>query len=151
MPLDISKATADAQGQISLNIEMEISLERGANNLHVEATNAGGLSRSKPLVVSFTYLPLRLLIDSLEPKNGAGPVLKPELSHNHWDFKDSVRSAVVRHTGRIEFPDASAAERAGKTFVRAVVNGFQQDHPRWLQSRPQTSPGMKGSLPRIWY
>ena len=126
LPLDVSKAQVGDQGQVALIAEMDVRLTRGANNLQVDAINAGGLSRSKPLVISYTCQPLRLVVDSLEPVDGNGARLQAELVNNRWVFKDANVSGLGRLKGRIEFPDGNAADRNDKIEVRAFVNGFQQ-------------------------
>jgi len=128
-PLDLKPVLPNGQGPDSLNAELDVPLFDEANNVWVETTNAGGINTTKPLVVSYIRPPFRLIVDSLELKNGAGQTLRPETGAGPLVFKESAESGLVRLKGHIDCLDAKTAERKEPISIRAFVNGFQQEKP----------------------
>src|SRR5262249_11988106 len=74
----VAQVKPDEQGYYEF--EGTIPLAQGENRLRVTAVNAGG-EQNAAVMVNYVHLPVRLVIDGIEPAPGA-PLLLPEWRHD---------------------------------------------------------------------
>jgi WD40 repeat protein len=111
--------------EVSVDLEETLSLKPGANTLKVLATNDGGEQTTSPVVVTYTYKPLRVVIDSLElPGKKEVKPLSGE-SVGGWLSFGEVPAGEVWVRGRV-LGDKADDQLARLKEVRVYVNGAQE-------------------------
>jgi WD40 repeat protein len=123
--IEVAQLTASADGQFEITSERELRLTSGINHVTIAATNAGG-EQSATQLLNYLNRPVRLVIDSLLPRQAGSEPVKPREQTGGKLLFPEVLAGRLRLQGRVLW-DEDNDERLQKTrIIRVFVNGFQQ-------------------------
>jgi hypothetical protein len=125
IPLDPSKLEPEQQG--FFRGEASIRLTPGLNNLYLTAGNEGGQQTTAPVAVSYSRVPVSLVIDQLEPWGQTGDAIKPaSLTSGEYLVPKEVAIGRLWLYGRIlaNKPDDEQLRKVKGVWV--YINGIRQ-------------------------
>jgi len=122
VPVDVSALRPNAEGAYELTAE--VGLVSNTNNLRVEAVNEGGRQEAA-LAVSLPDLPVRMIIDRLEPLGNGRPLQAIQLPGGNYAFPE-VPDGRARLVGQVLWDEADDDRLTKTRQVQIYVNGFQQ-------------------------
>jgi hypothetical protein len=106
-----------------------LALTPGVNALDVSVVNDGGEARlKKPVLVSYTRLPVTVIVEGLEdPQDLRREVIRPvSFDQGQPVFPVPLRAGRWLVRGRVEWTEETSPELRDRLTVRAAVNDFDQ-------------------------
>jgi hypothetical protein len=115
----------NAEGGYEVRHALLLDLRPGANPLQLTAVNDGG-RQTAGVTVTYTPVPVQVVIDKLEWKDKPGQWIFPQEQDEQHSVFPAVAEGRVRLHGHVTWLDANDKQLKETIWVRLRVNGFLQ-------------------------